>query len=1149
LELVPEPMRVFAPVIAIGAFHGGRRDTREWMRPVGAVIACATVTQVASRFAFRGVTVGPRMLPMHAAVVGMDSVIAVDEPHLSVPAIVAMRHGIQVQRDGALVKTGDGSDRPVPEFTVPVSQVVMLGATPPSGVLVQTRVGVDDDGDDRSHPIAGRRIAAAKSLRLRLVTQPSTKPATFAQVAAAMAEEAIDANGRDLARGETPEGGTDGVLVFCNSISTARKVHARLVKAKATAILVHGKMRGYDRPRAQDVTRGVITVSTQALEVGADFDCFAVITQPCPLPALIQRAGRCNRRGDMNAAEVVLVSGDTPDAATMSIYGKPVIGVVLADPDDDDDAEGDADGSDESGGGQTPDVDGAAVKKPRKKKPTEVSQLLRAVKALCADGPVPFGPGDIRAFTASAVDAVGTMEAPEARTATLHRQAADYLARTSPNAEFDVSVLLNGPDAKRDLDVTLSWRRDSDLDLIGDVPVMDPETVTVPITALRTLLRRASGDKIGPAADPAVSDVDDGSARVDIKHQVSNEVLSRVRVLTEVNAGDQKRTGRRKAKRKRTWAPPKSLYGIKPGSIVVLGSSLGGYAYTGFDALIDLETPDISAEVAVSGGFGRFVAHGALRDALLESADNDDDSIAALDETARNHCRELSGCILDGDVPVTVLTLEPNAGSDRWRFIVKVGYGPGSFADGGQSHCASLGEHGHQVGSWTAAAAAVLPMPEQVRSLLAEAGFRHDDGKEDPRFQQYLGFSGDPDQPATAKSRRTRTNAEEARMRRDAQLPQGWRHEVASCHGIDNELVRHLVLSHHGRGRPLISHADTTAEETGDSRISSHAETFDRLGDRFGPWGLALLETVLRWCDHQASAHPWTAEQAVSAGAVARFPRRAPCRTPKELSDPSPEHVVRLPGLSASPMGGTLAAVGLLEAVYAAGHTALLRWNPNDQCVEFGSDLDLGPVIRGMRRDPSAWLRIDAELLDRSGAKLEVGKGKVEYPHLAIDGLADTDPMLRLLPDTTTREAGGQQLVTLGAHNNGTAFTAHSRVTGTEAFFSTTAGVAQVTVDGSKGNGIDTGAYDYPQVRNRPDILAWALDGFLALGWAPETATVRGKVCTLPQPTRWTTLSGYRALALQCSDDGPNGTWRRSGVRSSSKYMVVWASAGSSQSE
>ena len=106
---------------------------------------------------------------------------------------------------------------------------------------------------------------------------------------------------------------------------------------------------------------------------------------------------------------------------------------------------------------------------------------------------------------------------------------------------------------------------------------------------------------------------------------------------------------------------------------------------------------------------------------------------------------------------------------------------------------------------------------------------------------------------------------------RMAGVPSGWRHEAASADRLekqldrgeqtthDPDLVMHLVLSHHGRFRgpgPVCLPDYGTAPRHQDPNDPSWAEAmsrFHRLNDRYGPYTLALIETILRLADWDVS--------------------------------------------------------------------------------------------------------------------------------------------------------------------------------------------------------------------------------------------------------------------------------------------------------
>lgn len=86
---------------------------------------------------------------------------------------------------------------------------------------------------------------------------------------------------------------------------------------------------------------------------------------------------------------------------------------------------------------------------------------------------------------------------------------------------------------------------------------------------------------------------------------------------------------------------------------------------------------------------------------------------------------------------------------------------------------------------------------------------------------------------------------------------------------LDAELVVHLVESHHGHGRPLVHPVDDPApvrvaveldgmalDASGDLSVVDwdQPRRFRRLCERYGLWGLCLLEAVVRQADHAVSA-------------------------------------------------------------------------------------------------------------------------------------------------------------------------------------------------------------------------------------------------------------------------------------------------------
>ena len=72
------------PVLDVTRMRGGVNWSWLWLeRPDRHAIVTGTVDQIGSRLLFRGYGVGQRLWPVDAALAGTDSLIIVDEAHLS----------------------------------------------------------------------------------------------------------------------------------------------------------------------------------------------------------------------------------------------------------------------------------------------------------------------------------------------------------------------------------------------------------------------------------------------------------------------------------------------------------------------------------------------------------------------------------------------------------------------------------------------------------------------------------------------------------------------------------------------------------------------------------------------------------------------------------------------------------------------------------------------------------------------------------------------------------------------------------------------------------------------------------------------------------------------------------------------------------
>jgi CRISPR-associated endonuclease/helicase Cas3 len=158
-----------------------------------------------------------------------------------------------------------------------------------------------------------------------------------------------------------------------------------------------------------------------------------------------------------------------------------------------------------------------------------------------------------------------------------------------------------------------------------------------------------------------------------------------------------------------------------------------------------------------------------------------------------------------------------------------------------------------------------LPLPDDLKNALVLAAEWHDLGKRRPHFQRILGNWDDS--VLLAKS----GGAKPALTIRE-----DYRHEFGSLvDALDEQgayfaalrqlpddmqdVVLHLIAAHHGFGRPHFTTESATHPANGKGAAEVAAEVprrFARLQRKFGRWGLAYLESLLRAADYAASASP-----------------------------------------------------------------------------------------------------------------------------------------------------------------------------------------------------------------------------------------------------------------------------------------------------
>ncbi|WP_237143201.1 HD domain-containing protein [Sediminivirga luteola] len=932
------------PVVAT-QLHGASPAEAAWLRASGCVIISMTPHQLVSRLLMRGFGVANGARPIHAALVGIDRLILMDEPHLAVPSINAIADADGLQR-------GAAEDLGVPlgglsllGATVPPAAAEAVGATPETTLRIDSRP-VSEEPEESAIAEAARREHAHR--RLLLHRLKGTGEGAFATALAGQAIKAKDA-------------GASRVGVFVNTVSMAQQVYQILDAQqpqpgdRSELRLLTSRFRGLERPVVPEAPAG-ITVTTQALEVGVDISFDALVTELCSWDALVQRLGRLNRDGRRDRAEAHLVTGPEGRirAGTQAVYGE--------------DAEA-------------------------------LENLLR--QAVITGASTADGEGfDVSLRGVDALRALAEREGlvlngQAQRVGTLHRGLVPLMVQTrpAPRPDLPVDPFIAGPDASRDQEVLVAWR--SLLDRLDEPGATVPETeyVTLPRAQVMRFLR---GERAGELSDLDLGmeepPTGQGSEQVPYtairiwdpqaerwKRPESRTDLWRARALvlhtgiggyaprlgwtgSEEHAPVPDLSLAATVLHAREWFTNGKGTLPRGAELAVTAASLDG-----LEALLPRLGDEASAAVS------------AFRDDLaphLEALrDTDEEFDPVVFESAAEHAATSALTLLAEMLPERPIAhrcrVTPVMAS-RAGIVLQVawplryrGRRTGAAGEAVERRAISLRTHGKQVAVYARSDADAAGLSAHLAGLVLLGGRVHDVGKRDPRFQHYLrgdaeptpspdgGLSGsavaDLDSgDLLAKSdrsadRRGGSWVREQTLRRAAQLPDDWRHEAESVRILRDRakalpcaehlvpLLCHLVGAHHGNYRPGFPPVLSGREDFDDQVEGfSHAEEFLRLNDQYGPWGLAYLETLVRLADWRASAQPDPDVEVEPDPLEAPGPADEPVPTKKRdpAASTSTEQKRELRGLITHPLTGWFTVVGLLASALDLGdRDAAVQWD------------------------------------------------------------------------------------------------------------------------------------------------------------------------------------------------------------------------------
>ncbi len=787
--------------LPISTLRGQFVDNREWLEdPARPAIVVGTVDMVGSRLLFEGYGVSRKMRPYYAGMLGCDCLYALDESHL-VPPFEALIHAATTRHEAHAPRE------------IPRSRLMSLSATGAFAI---------DDGEpaesakvhrltkaDREHPEVAKRLGATKRIELRVAPEGSLVDAMVEEAWARVGDRArrcvVFTTSREEATkieqglrarlADQPEDERGEVEL----LTGGRRVRERMLAAEKLRSM--GFIAGAARP-----SRPAFLVATSAGEVGVDLDADDMVADLVSWERMVQRLGRVNRRG-AGEAHVTVFERPSPDKATDADREREVARrtALQALPS----SEGTLDGS-----------PGAIVE--------TLGRMEPEVVAL-ASSPLPLHPPlELPTLEAWAMTSL--------REHTGRPEVAPWLrgwVETEPQTRLVWRSELPAMPGERPSVARLAR-------YLTAAPPHASELLEVPTyqavdwlqTRFKRLLKQTPDAQRAPSTVVVLNDANE----VEAVYEVDNSSARRSGSLVAMDKKRQFRT-----LRDRTLVLF-GIAGLDPQSGLLDGKSddappMADTALPwGEDAPDHAPVPPFRVR--------RESSQRPRTDESEQAPDLEARVVSAPGETGGWHPWERIPLIETDDAEQAWLVVE------KWR---------DASADEDDRAVAkksqSLLEHQQWTEAQAVAIAERLGLDPALAKTVAVAARWHDQGKASERWQR--AFSAPVGERPLAKTRGP------VRARHLG----GYRHELGSIlrsrdwDGFDEldeehrDLALHLVAAHHGHARPFIAtngcdgQVPSMLEETG----RQVALRFVHLQDRWTPWGLAWLETLVRAADQQAS--------------------------------------------------------------------------------------------------------------------------------------------------------------------------------------------------------------------------------------------------------------------------------------------------------
>jgi CRISPR-associated endonuclease/helicase Cas3 len=252
-------------------------------------VIIGTQDMLLSRSLNRGYAVSRYRWPMHFALLNNDCLWVMDETQL-------MGVGVETsaQLAGLRQMLGIQGNSQSVWMSATLGQAQLETVDHPKPVEGFRFLGLDVD--DLEKPEVRQRICARKTVR---------------KLNLALTKDGAKSYPKDLATVVLSEHRKGSLtLVVVNRVARAQQIYEQLLKQgrdETNTALIHSRFRKVERAKQERILFGAgdrIVVATQAVEAGVDVSAETLITELAPWPSLVQRFGRCNRRGEFSEARV-----------------------------------------------------------------------------------------------------------------------------------------------------------------------------------------------------------------------------------------------------------------------------------------------------------------------------------------------------------------------------------------------------------------------------------------------------------------------------------------------------------------------------------------------------------------------------------------------------------------------------------------------------------------------------------------------------------------------------------------------------------------------------------------------------------------------------------------------------------------------------